>query len=584
MEKTDKNRIDGFLRTYSKPALIGATVLCAAAGLFSFFQPRPFTGAENDPVGNAVKLAFQDVIPGTTVSYDIFSGPNIVTSGREKVGSTGHVKMIVPRTARSGEDSDTLTYKVRVDRPEGNKTPKTNPLTLLLKVHQKTGDVTFSGSGLKEFSDVTVTRGEDAHTVKSDWAGSFSETVTDDQTAKTGENLVKLAFQSYNLASDASSAPAIVNIAYTHLPFGTTSGGDIPAAQESLQTALIMMTQQLTVTMAMQVSIIGTLLDAKNQLEVQRKMQELQARAHKDYHPSEQICRLGTFVRSLAGTETKMEITKHGLNRILMDQYLAVENNHTAQGPKVGAEVMRNQYISTYCDRRDNNDSLDRICTATDSERFNKDLDFTRTLDFPLTLDIDFLTGGAATEDEEDIIALAQNLYMAQMFEEADLEHVKDDPRLHYRTRSYAAKMGVAHNSFINLVAMKSRSPDGVGAESGWNYMKALLREFGITSDSDINAYMGDYPSYYAQMEILAKKIYQHPNFYTNLMDKPVNVDRIGIALDAITLMNERDRYESSLRREMLTSVLLEQALDRHVEEVTVSILQDMKDNPKGNN
>ena len=98
-----------------------------------------------------------------------------------------------------------------------------------------------------------------------------------------------------------------------------------------------------------------------------------------------------------------------------------------------------------------------------------------------------------------------------------------------------------------------------------------------MTIEEQIDEILGERPSYYAQMEVLTKKIYQSPNFYTNLYDKPANVKRIGASIDAITIMNQRDRFESLLRREMLTSVLVEEALGTHVEEVNANMYEAMQ-------
>ena len=62
-------------------------------------------------------------------------------------------------------------------------------------------------------------------------------------------------------------------------------------------------------------------------------------------------------------------------------------------------------------------------------------------------------------------------------------------------------------------------------------------------------------------MEILTKKIYQNPDFYTNLYDKPANVERKGVALQAIGLMQKFDLFKSNLRSEASLSVLLELAV-----------------------
>jgi hypothetical protein len=111
---------------------------------------------------------------------------------------------------------------------------------------------------------------------------------------------------------------------------------------------------------------------------------------------------------------------------------------------------------------------------------------------------------------------------------------------------------------------MKSQSPltedPAEEIKTGGAHLKAFLRDFGMTEEQ-IDQMYGANPSYYAQMEILSKTIYQHPNFYTNLYDKPVNVDRINAAMTAIRLMQLRDRYDSQQRREMLMAALMEGSL-----------------------
>ena len=107
--------------------------------------------------------------------------------------------------------------------------------------------------------------------------------------------------------------------------------------------------------------------------------------------------------------------------------------------------------------------------------------------------------------------------------------------------------------------------------------MKALMRDFGM-SEEDIHLYLGDNPSYYSQMEMLTKIMYQHPNFYTNLYDKPANVDRMNASMQAIGLIQQRDRHESQMRQEMLISQLVEQGLRKHTEDVNQRILDLARD------
>ena len=69
-------------------------------------------------------------------------------------------------------------------------------------------------------------------------------------------------------------------------------------------------------------------------------------------------------------------------------------------------------------------------------------------------------------------------------------------------------------------------------------------------------------------MELLNKKIYQRPEFYTNLYDKPANVDRMRAAMRSVGLMQKWDMFNSRLRSEMLLSVAAELELAKEQERV----------------
>lgn len=188
-----------------------------------------------------------------------------------------------------------------------------------------------------------------------------------------------------------------------------------------------------------------------------------------------------------------------------------------------------------------------------------------RLVEMPLTLDVDF-TDTAASNDETDILTLSKYLYSNDIVQRPDNELISTAPgeggrregvNTYQDTRSMNAVRSVARHSFARLVGEKQQ-----GTNSSGQYMKSLLREFRMT-DADIESFMGRNPSYFAQMEFLTRKMFQHPNFFANLYDTPVNVERQGATLQAIRLMHDRDRFEASLRREMLVAMLLEMKLRR---------------------
>ena len=57
---------------------------------------------------------------------------------------------------------------------------------------------------------------------------------------------------------------------------------------------------------------------------------------------------------------------------------------------------------------------------------------------------------------------------------------------------------------------------------------------------------------------MLAKKLYQNPDFYRELYDKPENTRRKSVALSAINSMLDREIFDSQIRAEAMISQLLE--------------------------
>ncbi len=357
--------------------------------------------------------------------------------------------------------------------------------------------------------------------------------------------------------------------------------------QDHILPAMMLMAEQLTVVAMQQAEIVGTFLDAKHQLETQRIFQQLQARAHKDYHPSIGMCEFGSSIKSLAASERKGEYNAVLMSQRSMDRQLGNANSSATYGNDLDKEGRLEQFKEKFCDPKDNNDGLGLMCKqkidpapdpdSAKRERYNKDIDYARTVDFPWTLKIDF-TDTDSTKHEEEVLALASNLYAHHVFArppaklleaviDAKAEESMTNMQKRYLDmRSLVAKRSVAENSFNAITTMKSE-----GTAGSKDFLKALLAELGVpnsATNSETEAVLGENPSYYAQMEMLTKKIYQNPDFYTNLYDKPANVNRKNVALQAIALMQKFDMFKSYLRSEASLSILLELAVMELQEEV----------------
>lgn len=374
--------------------------------------------------------------------------------------------------------------------------------------------------------------------------------------------------------------------------------------------------------------IIGGFLDAQAQMDTQRLLRKLQFEAHKDYIPSETFCHFGTNVRSLASAEERGRHNALVLSKVSLARQVGTVGMGGDSLIISEYEGRWWQFVPNYCDPTENNfldlqpaspplvvgagDPRTGLMLACDNDssfsgidlgannpnRYNRDISYTRLMDKPRTLNLDFtdttlnviaeplasLITGPILEpgDEEDVIAMSKNLYgnrvLSRGLNRFSLQ--EDDARKSYLIlRSVAAKRSVAQATFNAMVALKSSgsthemtgvtakpSPGGVTTvvleeQQTRRFLAAIVEQL-LPADPAITAgnifdLIGYSPSYYSQLEILAKRIYQNPDFYAQLYDSPANVVRKKVAMKAIELMVDRAIFESQMRREMSISVLL---------------------------
>ncbi|MDB2682776.1 hypothetical protein N9Z27_00815 [Alphaproteobacteria bacterium] len=583
----------------------------------------------------------QNFTPGSAVNYKILSDGQTIASGQKKVLEDG--TLAIPPAPKSTAQK-TIEYSFSIKEPDLDEF-----VDLSVILDNPNQSIAFKGEGLQSFADIEIKNNGIYIQSKADWIGNF-ETMNPldfDELEKEDNSTFEISFMGEGLGDFVRDrSPHIIKVIAASEQDGFATGGDAPqhswtgGSQPNQHTAifpppedgsyvgtvynetycgdpklsvcekadmaqqiqkvvenhvraLMLMTEEFSAVMMQQATMVGMFFDAKQQMDTQREMQVLVNQAHKDYHPSDQMCRFGTFIRSVADTEELGRYNKFAFNEIMFNAYTNLEHRSTSEGYGVDIESRMKQYREHHCDPNDNNldglkfmcdheqDSEDGEVGAEDNARTNNDIDYTRIFEKPLTLDVDF-TDGEDSESgiEEDVVALARHLYYPRAFEgDTPNEILKKYPAFQ-DWRSYIATQSVAHNTFSNIIAMKTAagSDESAGTQNqddtkGWHFMKVLLEDFGMDED-EIKELVGENPSYNAQMEILTKKIYQDPDFYTNLYDKPTNVDRISAAMDAIKLMHGRDRFEASLRREMLTSLILEQELAVHVKKTNAKIEQ----------
>ena len=344
---------------------------------------------------------------------------------------------------------------------------------------------------------------------------------------------------------------------------------------------LATMTRQLIASMMQQAAFVGMLMDAKNQLETQLLLWQKQEEAMNDYQPSEQLCTIATLSKDIANAEERARQATIAFARAMDREDQNPRGLASGGGANFEAEVRWNQFTDTYCDPMEANNGMLAFCDeATEAEaraRWNREVDFTRLVDQPLTLDVNYLEeAGDLTAEETDIMAMSRYLYghpakntpqpqtAAEAYAILSEQAFIDDYMAH---RSESAIRNIARHSFATLVGMKA---EGTGYNS--QFMRAVISDFGL-NDDQITEFLGENPSYFAQMEVMTRTMFQHPTFYTNLIDRPSNVLRFQTSMEALRLMQDRDRYEQMLRRELLLALIVEMKLREHQKKIDAGII-----------
>lgn len=333
------------------------------------------------------------------------------------------------------------------------------------------------------------------------------------------------------------------------------------------------MTAQFTALMIYQLKQVGAYFDGRMQLEAQRSLQKQHALAQQSYTPSQALCRIGSQARTVKQAMEQSRAVAHAINRQLLtretssqiEDSVAADNDFTTR---------LQQFRTTYCHPADLTGNMRVLCEGPPpAERRNLDINYTRLVNNRLTLPLDFEPGNASPgATEQDVMALAKNLYAHDLMptltdEDLLKRHVQDDVMA---IRSIHAMRGIARNSFAEIVGMRAHNP-----QHSDQFIHTILSAANVDAGRALEI-LGEQPSYFAIMEVLTQLAYLDPQFYVDLYETPENVTRMRTALRAIKMAQNRDRYESAIRKEVMISRILEARLRDKQEDITNNIRSDI--------
>lgn len=346
--------------------------------------------------------------------------------------------------------------------------------------------------------------------------------------------------------------------------YASSSGGDYDY-DNTYSGSIKHMSQQVRQDIVANAEMVVAYLDGVNLMTAIRKISMSEVNTLKDYAPSTAVCKFGTLAGSTSGAEETAKSNKMVFQEMLGN----LENQRSGtlySSPASGINATIQEFKDKYCNNVDNGTFLKDYCEGGGDGMYNRDVDFTRVFEYPWTFQGDF-TGMSG--DAKNLLALFKNLsYIPPAFIENEDELQSMDGTKAQDRHALNALRSVANNSYASLAGLKIRS----GTSRG-DFMLKMLQKIGLSEQDSVKVLYdrtywdknkpppGAQPSYYAQMEILTKKIFQDPSFYADLYDSPQNVDRQKVAITAISLQQDRDFLESLRRREMLLSALVETRL-----------------------
>lgn len=577
----------GFLNNRNSLASHLLPVLAMAVLLYPSYtaQAAPVTGQENFEISQAISSSLtirgQGMAPNQVVT--------LATSPTQKFTATtdrsGAVVFNNLKYTPTEELAFSISYLVK------GSTEKTTQNSILMTLDPFTGSVAVKGNATRAASVIVSVSAQDSEAMVANQNGFFAGTadalngLTDGalqvvaSIINVEENCCPRSIKPYapvkitisgqpvkkadNIISSTETAELSIDLP-AH-SYGAQVSVPASMVNDSWVSGFNNFANRVVEALQNQATSFGTFLNAQQNINARQSLQKRQAAAAKTYAPSEQLCRFGTLGQSLASSEAQANFNKLALMKSLENNEMGV----TTSG-STGADTRQsrlNRLRSTNCDPSDMNGVLRKYCKENKNQsRYNQDVDYTSAIDVPMTLAVNF-SSPTGSAQEQDILSMAENLFPPQSLQKAPSSSGYMNVDSKYR--SLQAIRSVAKNSFATLVTEKAQGTTGSAL-----YIKNLVKALGVP-EGQAERMMGDKPSYFAQMEVLTKKLYQDPAFYLNLIDTPANVARQRAAIRAVKLQQQNDFAQVVKRREMLLAVLLELKL----RERSKSVSQRLKPN-----
>lgn len=381
----------------------------------------------------------------------------------------------------------------------------------------------------------------------------------------------------------------------------------LPTIEEAMQD----MADTVTAAALMQAHALGAVMDAEQQLETQLLLQERMAEAHRDYSPGENVCAFGSNSGSLPWASEQVEDKRKMLSRWSLRRELGHAQVLGAEGTFSDTLGRVDQMKKAFCNPADMHMGFDQICNPTVTISFTSGTTpfsvgdevgksvfqaAKQTLNATGAGDIDASFGLASSFAGNLSGEILDNadIDVSSLFRVSNLK-LWPNPDPSCITEEQLETERAPWLTQINLLS----SPDLVmripqpllvrNITTQYDYMdfRALTAQRNVAAASLHALYamkspstrvppggaacdpLDEGPSYDEIMETATKKFILDAGFFVELMDKPTEILRQDVTIQAYDLMQTYDLLESKLRTEMMLSQLLELELEKEQARLT---------------
>lgn len=285
-----------------------------------------------------------------------------------------------------------------------------------------------------------------------------------------------------------------------------------------------------------------------------------------EVHPDE--VKQATAGLQLAQGQMESRGNYTGLAQILYERQVGMYKEPYVREFEIPSERIA-FFFSNYCNSEAYEGVFAERCAGVTGDRVDADIKSDAVLSKRnLTLDVSFRSNEdgatpAAGAGEKDVLSFLYNVLTFQAPDYRRHMPFNEAQRASWQPKALAAMSlntlhSFARNSWAHLIGMRAKGSKTVD-ELG---IPELLADYNVDM-AQYRTVLGKKPSYYAQLEFAARKLYQDPQFHASLMNmSDIRALRSRKAMiKSLRLQVDREIYKSMLRVETLLVALNEMKL-----------------------